>query len=261
MFFIDTPILAYHRIAPEKSSKNLGEFGLPAIHFERQMRYLHEHGFVCLPLKDIFRQTDNGRLHRRRTFALTFDDGHEDFFTLAYPVLREYGFTATVFVVTTWILGQGDLEREGSSRYLTWEQIEALQQRGVSFGSHTCTHTRLPDLFLEEIQRELTASKECLETRLGREIPWLAYPYGASTIEIQKMAEVAGYRAAFGVSHGKSGRFNVWRRLCLKDDRRWTFALRLNPLYHFFGHLREDTEAGRLLRKVKNRIGHGRGSQ
>jgi peptidoglycan/xylan/chitin deacetylase (PgdA/CDA1 family) len=142
-----------------------------------------------------------------------------------------------------------------NSKYLTWEQIEALQQNGISFGSHGCTHSKLSGLSRKEIWHELTASKECLEDRLGREVEWLAYPHGDSTSEIQRMAEAAGYRAALGVSLGRSGRFNIWRRPCLRDDCMVTFALRLNPLYHFRGYVRENTEIGRFLRKIKHRIG------
>lgn len=253
MFFINTPILVYHRIAPENSSKNLGGFSLPASQFERQMRYLHKHGYVCPPLTELLRHSDDGRSPWRRAVALTFDDGYEDFFTVAYPILRDYGFTATVFLVTNLTRGQSDLEREGNNQYLTWEQIGALQQGGISFGSHTCTHPWLHGLSHEEIKHELTASKECLETRLCQKIDWLAYPHGASTSEIQRMAEAAGYKAAFGIYHGRSGRYNIRRRPCLKDESRLTFALRLSPLYHIVEHLREDTGVRQFLRKVKNR--------
>jgi len=255
MFLIDIPILAYHRIVPGSSSKNLGEFGLPASNFERHMRYLHEHGYVCLSLADLSRDLDNGRSRRRRTVALTFDDGHKEFFTLAYPILHDYGFTSTVFLVTNWTREQSDLEHEGNSHYLTWEQIDVLHKGGISFGSHTCTHSWLPGLSREQVWRELTASKECLGARLGQEIQWLAYPFGASTSEIQKMAEDAGYKAAYGIARGKSGRFNMWRRICRRDDSLVTFALKLNPWYHYPGHLREDTQMGWFLHKVKHRIG------
>lgn len=255
MFLIDAPILVYHRITKGTSPQDPGKFAMPAGHFERQMRYLQKHGYACLPLTELLRHSDHGQFRRRKTFALTFDDGHEEILTLAYPILRDFGFTATVFVVTDWARWQSEVQRERKPQHLTWEQIEALQQGGFSFGSHTCTHSRLPSLSCEEIQHELTASKECLERRLGQKIDWLAYPYGASTREIQRMAEAAGYKAAFGVSRGRSGRFNIWRRQCLKDDSRLTFALRLSPLYHFVGYLRENSKLGRFLVKVKHRIG------
>jgi peptidoglycan/xylan/chitin deacetylase (PgdA/CDA1 family) len=218
------------------------------------MRYLHQHGYVCLLLTDLFRHPDNGRSRRRKTFAPTFDDSREDFFTLAYPILRDYGFTATVFVVTNWTCGQSDLEREGKGQHLTWEQIEALQQSGISFGSYTCTHSRLPGLSHEEIQHELTASKECLEARLDEEIQYLAYPHSESTCEIQKMAEGAGYTAAFCGSHGRSSRFNMWRRACRRNDTLLTFVLRLNRWYHYPEYIREETAVGRFFHKIKRRI-------
>ena len=75
----------------------------------------------------------------------------------------------------------------------------SLCEDGISFGSHTCTHPHLLSLSDEQVQHELTASKERLEARLGREIPFVAYPYGESSSEIRRMAMQRGYRAACGV--------------------------------------------------------------
>jgi peptidoglycan/xylan/chitin deacetylase (PgdA/CDA1 family) len=253
--FFDIPVLAYHQVTPGTLSRNLGEFAVSSSQFGRQMRYLHEHGYVCLPLVELLRHSDHKRSCWKRTVALTFDDGYENFFTLAYPILRDYRFTATVFVVTNKIHAQNDREREADSQYLTWEQIEALQQSGITFGSHTYTHSRLPGLPREAIQRELTDSKECLEARLKQEIKYLAYPYGASNSEIQEIAMAVGYEAAWGVDRGKSGRFNIWRRLCRSDDTMLTYIFKLTRWYHYPGHLREETAAGQFLRKVKHTLG------
>ena len=256
---ISAPILAYHQITPEAPPANLS-YAVSVSQFERQMRFLHEHGYACLSLAELMRHSDNGQPRPRRSVALTFDDGYGSFFTHAYPVLRCYGLTATVFVVTNEIHRQSDLKRGVDRLYLTWEQIEALQQGGISFGSHTCTHSRLPDLSREEIQHELAASKECLEVRLGQEIQWLAYPYADSTSEIRKMAEETGYEAAFGGSRGRSGRYNIRRHFCLRDATLVTFVLGLSRCHHNFEYLREDTEVGRFLRKVKHRMVPKKGS-
>ena len=253
MFLIDIPILAYHQITPGIPPMNLG-YAVSVNQFKRQMGYLHKNGYVCLPLTELLRDSDNGRSRRRRTIALTFDDGYANFFTVVYPIIRDYGFTATVFLITDRIYGQRGLEREADNEYLTWEQIKALKQNSISFGSHTCTHPKLLSLSREEIERELCASKECLEFGLGEKIRWLAYPHGASTSEIQKMAEAAGYSAAFGMSRGRCGLFNIWRRACHRKDTLLTFIIRLNRWYHYPGYLRENTKVGRFIRKVKHQI-------
>jgi len=254
MFPADTPILDYHQITKGDPRKDPGGLAVPVSQFERQMRYLHDHGYRCLSLMELLRPSGNKPPRRKKTFVLTFDDGYEDFFTQAYPILRRYRFTATVFLVTDRVGEQSDWEGEMSTPLLTWEQVEALHEDGISFGSHTCTHpwlTRLPN---EQIWHELTASKERLEAKLDQEeIQLLAYPYGDSNREIQRMAMAAGYRAACGVARGRSGRFNLWRRLCYTDDSLLAFILKLTRWYRYPGWLREETVVGQFLREVKHR--------
>ncbi|MBM4401303.1 MAG: polysaccharide deacetylase family protein [Crenarchaeota archaeon] len=83
---------------------------------------------------------------------------------------------------------------------LTWEQIQTLYKQGISFGSHTCTHPRLSRLSQDQSWHELIASKECLETRLNKEIPLIGYPHGDFNSAVQRMAMAAGYKAACGWS-------------------------------------------------------------
>jgi hypothetical protein len=90
---------------------------------------------------------------------------------------------------------------------------------------------------------------------LGHDIELLAYPHGDSNSQVQRIAVSAGYRMAFGVARGKSGRFNIWRRLCRRNDSLVTFILKLTRWYCYPGWLREETAVGQLLRRVKHRLG------
>jgi peptidoglycan/xylan/chitin deacetylase (PgdA/CDA1 family) len=251
MFITHTPILAYHQITAEVPPANLG-FAVSLSQFKRQMRYLHENGYVCLSLTEILRPSDSGQFHRGKTFALTFDDGYENFYTLAYPILRYHGFTATVFVITDKIFKQNDPKREADKRYLTWEQIEFLHKNDFSFGSHTCSHAMLTKIPRDEIQRELVNSKAYLEAGLGQEIQWLSYPNAASNSEIQNMLQETGYRAAFGGSRGRNSQFDIRRQFCLREESLMAFAFSLNRFFRIFERLRDETEMGRFLRKIKH---------
>jgi peptidoglycan/xylan/chitin deacetylase (PgdA/CDA1 family) len=244
-------ILAYHQISRDTAPKDPSRLSVSVGKFERQMHYLHDHGYRCLSLLELLRSPENTPPRRRKTFVLTFDDGYEDFFTRAWPILRRYRFTATVFLVTDRVGGQSDWEGERGTPLLTWEQVEALDQDGISFGSHTCTHRRLTRLSGEQIWHELTASKNRMESKLGHEIPLLAYPRGESNGEIQGMAMQASYRAACGVDTGSRGPFNLWRCTCRTDDSLLTFVFKLTPWYHSRVWLREETRVGRFLRKFK----------
>jgi peptidoglycan/xylan/chitin deacetylase (PgdA/CDA1 family) len=250
MFSTDTPILAYHQITADVPPANLG-MAVSLSQFKRQMRYLHENGYVCLSLTEALRPSNSGQPHRRKTFALTFDDGYENFYTLAYPILRYHGFTATVFLIAGKTFKQNEPKREADKRYLTWEEIEFLHKNDFSFGSHTCSHAMLTKLPCSEIKRELVISKAYLEAGLGQDIEWVAYPYGDSNSEIQNMAQEAGYRAAFGGSHGRNSQFDIRRQFCLREESLIAFAFRLSRFFHIFESFRDETKMGRFLRKVK----------
>jgi peptidoglycan/xylan/chitin deacetylase (PgdA/CDA1 family) len=253
MFITDTPILTYHQITAEVPPANL-RFAVSLNQFKRQMRYLHENGYASLSLTEMLCRSDSVRSQWRKTFVLTFDDGYENFYTLAYPILRSHGFTATVFLITDKIFKQNDPKREADNRYLTWEQIELLHKDDFSFGSHTCSHAMLTKLPRDAIQRELVNSKACLEARLGQEIPWLSYPYAASNSEIQNMSQEIGYRAAFGGSLGSYSTFNIRRQFCLRGESLLAFAFKLNCFFRTFERLRNDTKIGWFLRKIKHGV-------
>ena len=254
MFVTDVPILSYHQITADIPSVNLG-FAVSAKQLKHQMYYLYENGYICMSLVDVLRSSDNKSPNSKKTFALTFDDGYENFHTLAYPTLHELGFTATVFLIAGKTFGRNDPKREADKRYLTWEQIEFLQNNNLTFGSHTYSHALLTKLSCHEIQRELVNSKTYLEAGLGQEIRWLAYPHGASNDEIQKMARDVGYQAAFGGSRGRSNQFNIRRQFCLREESILVFAFRLMRIFQNFERLRNETDVGRFFREVKHRFG------
>ncbi len=254
MFLINHPILLYHRITKGTPPRHFGEYAISEGQFEREMKFLHTHGYICLSLADLLLPSDNIQSSGRRAVALTFDDGYEDFYTIAFPILKKYGFTATVFLITNFTHEQNDSQPEEENRYLSWTQIETLQQSGISFGSHTCTHSRLPSLKPDEIQSELNISKECLEVKLGQKIQWLSYPYSVSTQEIQRMAEEAGYMAAFGVDNGKGNRYNIWRHICTRDEPLVVFDIKLKRWSYFFFVVKEHSGIIPLLRKIRHNL-------
>jgi peptidoglycan/xylan/chitin deacetylase (PgdA/CDA1 family) len=117
--------------------------------------------------KEQNRPNKRNERNKPRYVVLTFDDGYLDFYTQAFPVLRQYGFTATVFLPTDYI----DSSKPGlkGKYHLTWDLVRELSQSGIDFGSHTCSHPQLYELSPAEIESELRKSKETIEFQLKKE--------------------------------------------------------------------------------------------
>jgi peptidoglycan/xylan/chitin deacetylase (PgdA/CDA1 family) len=257
MFIARVPILAYHQITNRALPPLSAPYAVRVAQFEQQMAYLHGQGYRCLSLEKLLTFANRPDLRLHKCFALTFDDGYRDFFTTAFPILKQYGFTATVFLVTERVGLASGWDGEAGYPLLDWEQVLVLFAQGISFGSHTCTHPHLTALPPAALRHELVASRAQLETRLGCRGRWLAYPYGESNAAVRAAVQAAGYQAAFGMNTGAGDLFNVWRCECFACDTPRTFAAKLSRWYQHRVALRswlsDQTLVGRSLVRVKRR--------
>jgi peptidoglycan/xylan/chitin deacetylase (PgdA/CDA1 family) len=123
--------------------------------------------------------------------ALTFDDGYEDFQQEAFPILSEYRFPATVFLVSGYCGRSSDWPGQGrvagKRPLLSWSTIAELHRGGIRFGAHTLTHPRLPALPWKEAAREVLDSKKQIEDRIGAAVSSFAYPYGAESPRLRAL--------------------------------------------------------------------------
>jgi peptidoglycan/xylan/chitin deacetylase (PgdA/CDA1 family) len=191
------PILAYHRLVDDVPVDDYYHNCLRRELFVEQMQALAEAGYRTIPLETA------ALLMRHRTppgkvVALTFDDGYVDTFDVAAPILRELGFTATVFVVAG-LVGRRSLWDVGkccTAPLMDWEQIRQLVAWGFSIGSHTVTHPELSQLSPADARYEIEHSRHILEERLGQPIPIFCYPFGEWNETTYRLVRDAGYRAA-----------------------------------------------------------------
>ena len=124
--------------------------------------------------------------------ALTFDDGYRNFADLALPVLEKLQFPATLFVVSEFCGGRNEWPDQPagvvpSLPLLSWEELATLPP-SIAIGAHTKTHRDLRKLSREACERELFDSGQEIEQHTGRPARWLAYPYGASSPELRRLA-------------------------------------------------------------------------
>jgi peptidoglycan/xylan/chitin deacetylase (PgdA/CDA1 family) len=169
--------------------------------FERQIRILSRKGYYSLSLEELYRSFVQGESLPKKSVIITFDDGYLDNYELAFPVLKKYGFTATIFIPTD--LVDRDNHNTFKDRYLmSWKEIREMHGNGIFFASHTATHPRLTELSNNEIRIELTRSKKKLEDFFDKECNFVAYPYGKFNQQVKDLALEAGYKGACSTKIG-----------------------------------------------------------
>jgi len=199
------PILMYHEIANRHDTAS--RLAVPPDSFAVHLKHLHEAGFTTLTVSGLASAlgADPVRLPARPV-VITFDDGFADFHREALPLLRRYGFTATVFVTTGWIADAGPhAAGRGPGRMLCWNQIREAATAGVEIGAHSHRHPQLDQIALSKLRDELMISKSLLEDGLGVAVPNLAYPFGYSNARVRQVARELGYEHACAVRNVSVG--------------------------------------------------------
>jgi peptidoglycan/xylan/chitin deacetylase (PgdA/CDA1 family) len=133
-----------------------------------------------------------------KDIALTFDDGWACFYENAFPILRDHGFSATVFVVTDFIGRKSSWDYK-LKEHLSWEQLRELSAEGVEIGSHGAGHVDLRGLEEKSLVHEIADSKKMLEESLGKTVKYFSYPFGRFNKRVAYMVRKAGYLKAFSL--------------------------------------------------------------
>lgn len=200
----DTPagnsvVLLYHRIGPVKlSSQVTGQYVSPRVlgwGIDEMLR----RKWQPVSLDDCIHCGRENNEEGVDRFAMTFDDGFLSVYEHAYPMLKERGITATIYIVVDTLGGINDWDRRAGDveeRMMSAQQMKELAENGFEIGSHTLTHPRLAQLDDEQLMREITDSKHRLEDLLGKEVTSLSYPYGNFDNRVLQAAVAAGYKNA-----------------------------------------------------------------
>ena len=268
------PILMYHSISHDRETGHPYYWinTSPAL-FAQHMQYLADHNYQVISLSHAvemirgFSPTTKHQPLNTKAVVLTFDDGFEDFYTHAFPVLRRHGFTATVFLPTDYI-GNGRPTLRGKA-HLTWDRVRELSAAGITFGSHTCSHPQLHDLGPEEITRELSTSKQTIESQLNvsagqpRGVDSFCYPYKFPEHDIQfvstlsKVLRSVGYDCCLstriGTTHSADDLFALRRVPINSADDQALFAAKLSGAYDCMATLQALSKKARSAGKTRTR--------
>lgn len=199
-------ILMYHSIADRAGHFN----SVSPQAFEQHLAYLARRAVPVIPLKELVR-----RLKQKTALggavAITFDDGFRNNFLHALPLLKQYGYPATVFVITS---RTGTTSAEPDLEYMSADEIKAMEASGlVAIEPHTRSHPKLAELSADDVRKEVEGSRGDIESLLGKRATLFAYPYGSYNEETARMVAECGYDAAVTVEEGTVGPDTVLYRL------------------------------------------------
>jgi len=201
----EVPILMYHRIAIDGPT-TLARYRIAPDLFAAQMDALYRAGYHTVHLQEWINALARNEQLQGKPIILTFDDGYRDFLSAAMPVLRYYGFSATVFLVAERIAGVADWDSAygEAAPLLSWQEVQALQETGTEFGCHSAMHRPMTGLSLAELTEDSARSRAILEEGLGAPINSLAYPYGAENEFVRRVVADLSFQAAVTCNPGIS---------------------------------------------------------
>ena len=211
---LQVPILMYHYISippADADSYRLGLSTNPAL-FRQQVAYLADNGFTTIDLYDLSLAIAGKKELPDKPIILTFDDGYIDNYEAAFPILQEFGFTATMFIATDFI-------DRNDYNYMSWEMIMELSIAGMRIEPHSMTHPDLRGRAVSEKRYEMRGSRDRIEAFIGYEPRFFAYPSGKYDENSVQAAEELGFWGAVttngGTWHGFNGRYE-WTRLRMR---------------------------------------------
>lgn len=224
------PVLAYHRVTDACTP---GPMVVSPQQFYDQMDYLQREKYevLSLPAYLTYMRTSS-RFSVQRKVVITFDDGWEDTYLSASPILRQFGYAATVFLTT------GAYPKSEGDSFLTDDQIQTMRTQGILFGAHTVNHPKLGKLSRAEATHEISASCKTVRERAGMSNDAsvsFCYPYGSYTDETIQLVREAGCSCAFTVHPGRNrpgaDRFQLCRTSISGQDTLFDFKKKLYGAY------------------------------
>ena len=183
------PVLMYHHVMEAEDAATIGAsyLNVPPAVFRAQMDYLWQKGYHVIGLDEMVEGIRNDSLPTKPV-VLTFDDGYRDFYDYVYPLLREKGIKATLFVISQFV---------GGERYLVWAQIKEMVDSGLVLpGNHTLNHPYLTKLTDFQIKDQIFSANNILREHLGRSVHFFAYPYGGINASVEQALKEGSFQGA-----------------------------------------------------------------
>jgi peptidoglycan/xylan/chitin deacetylase (PgdA/CDA1 family) len=197
------PVLAYHKFSKQVADR----MTVREDAFDEQMAFLKKNGYRVITLDALFDFLDHKRPIPQKSVVITVDDGWRSMYDIAYPILKKYGYPATLFVYT-------DLIRP-SGTTLDWAKIREMAQNGIDIQCHSKTHRSLgkmedgesPEAYFAVVKNELIESAKVIKKQLNKDVKYMAYPFGDTNSLVVSTLGTLGFRGAFTVVRSSNAFF------------------------------------------------------
>ncbi|MBC6309567.1 polysaccharide deacetylase family protein [Listeria sp. FSL L7-1582] len=190
---LQIPVLMYHSINTNVKNNLI----TPPNEFDTQMKWLSDNGYYTLTLAELAPLLEIGKNVPDKPVVITFDDGYQDNYTNAYPILKKYGLKATIFVIT---------DKIAKNNHFDEAALKEMSAYGIEMESHTVHHYELNRLSYEAQLKELQYSKAFLERFTGKKVNSICYPVGRYNEDTVRAAEATGYTMGFTTEVGKANK-------------------------------------------------------
>lgn len=247
----DIPVIMYHRVIKDKSEGGVHGIYVTIEDFEKHLKYLKDNNYQTVTFKDL---ANNGYKHRfdrgNKFVILTFDDGYEDNYKYAFPLLKKYGFKSIIYLLSHLDYNKWDVDvkenPEKKFKLMDYKMIKEMEEYGIEFGGHTKTHQKLAELSFDEAAEEIYENKVALEDKLGHPLISFAYPYGSLNKNAKTLAENCGYQFAVATDSGdvcfSTDLFQIRRIGIFSTNSFLTFKRKVSGKYNFIKIRREEKE-------------------
>jgi peptidoglycan/xylan/chitin deacetylase (PgdA/CDA1 family) len=220
------PILMYHYVSelPPNPDQYRRDLTVSPENFEAQLQYLAEAGYHAITLSDLYLHLTQGYPLPDKPIVLTFDDGYADAYEVVFPLLLNYGFAGTFFVLAT----PTHFESPG---YLTWAQMREMADAGMEIQAHGRDHVDLRGRSYDYLVYQILGIQEAIQHHIGRLPRFFCYPSGQYDANAIAVLKSAGYWGAvtteWGNSHTRESLFQMSRVRIRGTDTLGSFVSKL----------------------------------
>lgn len=250
----EMPIIMYHRVVDSPDEVGVHGTYVTKELFKKHMQLLKDNGYRTVTFKELAedhlltKRFDKGN----KFVVLTFDDGYEDNYRVMFPILKEFGAKAVIFLLSESKYNEWDVNNphnpEKRFDLMSEEQVKEMAAYGVEFGAHTKTHPYLSSLPIEEAREQIVQCKQKLEQTYGQQFITFAYPYGDLNDEVKSEVRKAGFTFAVSTDSGEinvdSDLFQIRRIGIFPRNSMLTFRRKISGYYNFIKMRREEKAYG-----------------